>query len=77
MAFVVRADSFEVIGQSYVVIFDRERMVGVSGRFYFLAPGDRYNLKTREAVRPATTVRPLEAAVRREWPKRDGSKDGQ
>jgi cyanophycinase len=68
-AIVVRGDSFEVIGRSYVVIFDRERMVGRDGRFYFLAPGDRYNLKTREATRPATTPQALDAAARRPWPR--------
>lgn len=69
-AIVVHGDSFEVIGRSYVVIFDHERMVGPDGRFYFLAPGDRYDLKTREATRPASTPQPLEAATRRVWPRR-------
>ena len=68
-AIVVRGDAFEVIGQSYAVVFDRERMVGTDGRFYFLAPGDRYNLKTREATRPAATTQPLEAVTKRPWPK--------
>jgi cyanophycinase len=69
-AIVVRGDTAEVIGQSYVAIFDNHRLLGPDGRFYFLQPGDRFNLKTREASRPATSFRPVEGLTRQDWPKR-------
>ena len=56
-AIVVRGDQFEVIGRSYVVVYDPRRHIPPNGMFYFLAPGDNYNLKTREAFRAA---KPLE-----------------
>ena len=51
-AIVVRGDRFEVIGKSYVAIYDHRSNIDTGGKFYFLAPGDRFNLKTREAFRP-------------------------
>jgi cyanophycinase len=69
-AIVVRGDTFDVIGQSYVAIYDNHRLLGADGRFYLLQPGDRFNLKTREASRPATTQRPVEGLTTRDWPKR-------
>lgn len=51
-AIVVHRDEFEVIGKSYVAIYDPKRVENASGRFYLLAAGDRFNLKTREATRP-------------------------
>jgi cyanophycinase len=59
-AIVVRGDEFDVIGQSYVVIYDNKRMIPPAGSFYFLAPGDRYDLKKREATRPTRTMQPIE-----------------
>lgn len=58
-AIVVRGDRFEVIGQGYVAIYDSSRHIPPQGDFYFLAPGDRYDLKTREASRPSRTLEPL------------------
>jgi cyanophycinase len=50
-AIVVQGDRFEVIGTSYVVVYDNQRQVrstmpgtnddAAVGRFYFLRPGDR------------------------------------
>ena len=71
-AIVVQGDSFEVIGASYVLIFDNQKMVGDSGHFYFLAPGDRYNMATREAGRPSRTMQPIENVQERAWPGRGG-----
>jgi cyanophycinase len=68
-AIVVRGDTADVIGQSYVAIYDNRKMVGRDGRFYFLQPGDRFNLKTREAFRPATVMNPVEAGTLKAWPK--------
>jgi cyanophycinase len=50
-AIVVTGDEFEVIGQSYVVIYDRQRQIDSGGDFYFLGVGDRFDLATREAFR--------------------------
>ncbi|MFQ5537818.1 MAG: cyanophycinase [Gemmatimonadota bacterium] len=59
-ALVIRGDRAEVMGASYALIYDRGATVnGREGGFYFLAPGDRFNLATREAVRPARSLRPL------------------
>ncbi len=66
-AIVVRGDSFEVIGQSYVAIYDHERMVDSGGHFYFLGAGDQYDLKTRRPFRLQRVLRPLERVVERPW----------
>ncbi|MFO7979665.1 MAG: cyanophycinase [Candidatus Aminicenantes bacterium] len=59
-ALVVQDDRFEVLGQGYVAIYDTNKHIPPSGPFYFLAPGDRFNLKTRQALRPTRTYEPLE-----------------
>jgi len=73
-AIVVRGDAFEVIGTSYVVIHDDQRQIPpdppetlrtVGGPFYFLRPGDTYDLVTREAARPGRTTRPIERVAPR------------
>lgn len=51
-AVVVSGDQFEVIGQGYVAIYDHNKLIGQDGHFYFLAPGDRFNLATREVIPP-------------------------
>ena len=67
-AIVVQGDRFQVMGESYVLIFDNQKMVGEEGRFYFLASGDRFNLLTREATRPGTTQGPVEGPQAKNWP---------
>ena len=67
-AIVVRGDSFEVIGRGYVAIYDYERRLDSGGLFYFLAPGDTYDLATREAFRPQPAQRPLQRVVAGPWP---------
>ena len=69
-AIVVRSDQFEVIGRGYVAIYDHNRMLDSGGRFYFLAPGDTYNMKTRDAFRPRTEPRPMQRVVLQEWSRR-------
>jgi cyanophycinase len=59
-AIVVQGDQFDVIGRSYVVIYDNQRVIPPAGRFYFLAPGDRYDLKKRQAFRPTRVMQPFE-----------------
>lgn len=66
---VVQGDEFEVIGQSYVVVYDNKRIIPPSGKFYFLTPGDRYNMKTREASRPVRETRPIDRVKKGEWKK--------
>jgi len=66
-AIVVRGDQVEVIGASYVLVYDNQRTLDSGGRFYFLAPGDRYNLKTREATRPSASQQPIERVVKKPW----------
>jgi len=58
-AIVVRGDRFNVIGRSYVLIYDRDTVTTSGGPFYFLAPGDEFDLATRRAVRPSRTLQPL------------------
>jgi len=62
-AIVVQGDKFEVIGRSFALIYDNQRQLDhdgaetfrtVGGLFYFLRPGDTYNMKTREPFRPGT-----------------------
>lgn len=59
-AIVVQGDRFDVMGQGYVIIYDHSSHIPPSGPFYFMAPGDRFNLKTRQASRPSQAYRPLE-----------------
>ncbi len=66
-AIVVRGDRFEVIGSSQVLIYDNQITVGQDGKFYFLQPGFRYDLATREATRPTTTYTPLQGLQKRAW----------
>lgn len=66
-AIVVDGDEFEVMGQGYVAIYDHERMLDSGGKFYFLAPGDQFNMLTRQATRPQTTQEPLGRVVERRW----------
>ncbi len=67
-AIVVQGDEFEVIGSSYVLIYDNQKMVGDDGRFYFIPPGGRFDLKTREATRGGENPRPIEGPLLRPWP---------
>jgi cyanophycinase len=69
-AIVVQGDRFEVMGAGYIAIYDSEHQLDSGGRFYFLAPGDRFDLKTRQAERAATSWEPLERVERRPRPDR-------
>ena len=60
-AIVVQKDSFQVIGNSYVAIYDFDQINGQSkgpreqnsssGPFYFLGKGQRFDLKARKIIR--------------------------
>ncbi|MFC2158768.1 cyanophycinase [Acidobacteriota bacterium] len=59
-AIIVRGDRFEVIGQGYVVIYDNTQHIPPSGKFFFLAPGDTFDMKARKGTRPSRSSRPIE-----------------
>jgi cyanophycinase len=69
-AIIVEGDMFRVMGQSYVAIYDHNRQVDSGGRFYFLAPGDRFNLATRTAYRMTLQPEPFERVMEEVWPRR-------
>jgi len=78
-AIVVTGDKFEVIGNSLVLIYDNTRQMDhdgpatfrtVGGLFYFLRPGDTYDLKTREPSRPGAGPGALGRVVKKPWPER-------
>lgn len=50
-AIVVSGDMFEVIGRSYVAIYDNQRSLDSGALFYFLAAGDRYDMRARQPFR--------------------------
>jgi cyanophycinase len=62
-AIVVWGDDFEVIGSGYVAIYDSTNIVGEGWRFYFLAPGDRFDLSTRKPTRRTYSSEPFEHVV--------------
>ncbi|MBX2822005.1 MAG: cyanophycinase [Rhodothermaceae bacterium] len=66
-AIVVIGDQFQVIGQSYVAIYDHNRMLDSGGLFYLLRPGDLFNLKTREASRPTRSSQPFDRVQEKAW----------
>ena len=66
-AIVVRGDHFEVMGRSYAIIYDPQTTTGRDGTFYFLAPGDGYDMATRRATRPSRTFGPVPNIDRRPW----------
>ena len=63
----LRGDRLEVIGSGYVAIYDHTRRIDSGGQFYLLAPGDRYDLKTREAERLQPRGVPMERVVKKPW----------
>lgn len=59
-AIVVEGDRFDVIGQSYALIYSTTTVAGKSGKFYFMGAGDRFDMKTRQASRRGENWQPLE-----------------
>jgi cyanophycinase len=62
-AIVVQGNLFEVIGKSYAVIYDSEHILDSGGQFYFLEPGDEFNLLSRQAYRPQEILRPFDRVI--------------
>lgn len=59
-AIIVKGDEFEVIGQSYVAIYDYKlwqenpkgsRKLQNGAKFFLLRMGDKYNVRTREVIK--------------------------
>ncbi len=67
-AIVVQGDRFEVVGQSYAVIYDADATLDSGGLFYFLAPGDRFDMAAREAFRPSRGEGRLDRVTGTPWP---------
>jgi len=59
-AIVVQGDQFDVIGQSYAIIYSNKPVAGANGRFYFLGAGDRFDMKERKATRRGERWQPLQ-----------------
>ncbi|MEM7126901.1 MAG: cyanophycinase [Chloroflexota bacterium] len=66
-AIVVRGNHFEVIGNSYVAIYDAESQIDPDGLFYFLAPGDRFDMHTRETIHSSRDYTSTERVIKRSW----------
>jgi len=66
-AIIVQGDRFQVLGSSYAIIYDDQATAGSDGQFYFLAPGDRYDMATREATRATQTQSPLQGVQKKPW----------
>ncbi len=60
-AIVVHGDEFEVIGRSVVGIYDGKDHDGKS--YYFLAPGEHFDLKTRRRVKGPKSPQQIKAAL--------------
>ncbi|MBS1563535.1 MAG: cyanophycinase [Bacteroidetes bacterium] len=71
-AIVVQQDHFEVIGNSYVAIYDSHQFDGKTrnpagdsgnnGPFYFLGKGQHFDLKERKIIRDSNSTRPAAPA---------------
>lgn len=66
-AIVVDGDEFEVIGRTYVAIFDHGSQIDSGGLFYLLSPGDVFDIQERQAYADGNRDRPLQRVVARAW----------
>ena len=66
-AIVVRGDEFEVVGSSYVAIYDYGKLLDSGGRFYFLGAGDHFDLKSRQAFRTQRLRQSLDRVIEQSW----------
>jgi len=55
-AIVVQQDIIEVIGKSYVAIYDHETILKKNTPFFLLKEGERYDLKTRSLMNKGNVV---------------------
>lgn len=61
----VRGDEFEVIGTSYVAIYDYNKVLLPDCKYYLIGPGDRFSLTKREVVGKTKTY--LKQVVDKTW----------
>jgi cyanophycinase len=66
-AIEVHGDRFEVLGASYAIIYDNGATTGKDGRFFFLAPGDGYDMAARRARRPSREETPVPNVRSEPW----------
>ena len=53
-----------------VAIYDYHKTVAGEGQFYFLRPGDSFDMKSREARRSAISPGPFHVLTEDPWPVR-------
>ena len=63
-ALIVRGDRFQVLGASYVAIYDNRSTTGRDGRFYLLSSGQLYDMGERRVLQP----QPLQNVRPGAWP---------
>jgi len=73
-AIVVHQNTFEVIGVSYVAIYDQQQFAGTTknpssdsgtnGPFYYLQKGQQFNLQNRQVILPPKAVAAKSAAAK-------------
>ena len=64
---VITEDTFEVIGRTCIAVYDHEQLIPPNGKFFFLMPGDTYNMKTKEAFRSTESKELFERVTHKEW----------
>jgi cyanophycinase len=50
-AVIIKKDTLQVIGKSYVAIYDYNTIIASSGAFFFLSNGQKYDLNKREVIK--------------------------
>ena len=63
---LVTGDSF-VVMEGYVAIYDAGRQLPNGGKFYLLRKGDRFDLATRQAMRPGFTASEFGVVEEKPW----------
>ena len=63
---LVTGDSFVVL-EGFVAIYDAAKQLPNGGKFYLLRKGDRFDLATRQAVRPGFTESEFGVVEEKPW----------
>lgn len=66
-ALIVQGDRAQVMGSGFALVYDNRTTTGRDGKFYFLLPGWRLDLATREATRPTTSWVPIGGTELKPW----------
>ena len=64
-AIVVKGDEFEVIGTSYVAVYDYHKVLLPDCKYYLIGPGDRFSLSERRVIGEPNTY--IKNVVDRDW----------